>query len=557
MPRHPLLPALAGLAATLPLPVVAAGLTLYQGLPLTHPAMLAIALTPVLGAVVGLGFSRYDRHLSESEARWTTERRALEDRRRRLADEAAQLQALELGLVADLEEAEAEIDVLQAVASSMSTALGDSLVDMDARLARVLRDTDHPDASHLVRQIEEMVELVRDVDQFTRKETADARPQAFCLAEVVQETLCEARDERGGDLTWTLDPRAPSWVPGAPERLQAVLRAAVRAGEQQEEGSLHLDLRLVDRAGVRGIEVVFVHEPTTDAAASPVAGGLGARLTEALGHPLVGSESRSVTWWMREHPPGDVVQAPLPAARVLVAATEAPTRARLRRLLQRWGLEVTIARSGDEALARLALHSADVVVLDLEGQSLATLERLRSDPATAGLPVLLLGPIAENLVWLPGTDGQALTRPIRHEGILAGVEAVLEQQTQVAQDGQPAELRQRRVLAYEPNPAVAARLVRIGADVGCVVHAVASVDGLREACGSAWDLVLVGEENVPVHAAPAELDGATPRLRTVVGSAQDTPTQLDGVVGLPTDAATLLTLLARREPQAVAGRPGR
>ena len=61
--------------------------------------------------------------------------------------------------------------------------------------------------------------------------------------------------------------------------------------------------------------------------------------------------------------------------------------------LQARGYEVTVAKDGGEAMSRLRDEAPDAVVLDammpvLDGYEV--LRRIREDPATAGLPVVML-----------------------------------------------------------------------------------------------------------------------------------------------------------------------
>ncbi|NHT19132.1 response regulator [Cellulomonas sp. IC4_254] len=81
--------------------------------------------------------------------------------------------------------------------------------------------------------------------------------------------------------------------------------------------------------------------------------------------------------------------------RVLVVDDEEPSRVVLRGLLADAAAEVLEARDGAEALAALAPPAAlpDVVLLDVRMPGTdgpATLAALRSDPRTAGLPVVLM-----------------------------------------------------------------------------------------------------------------------------------------------------------------------
>ncbi len=80
-------------------------------------------------------------------------------------------------------------------------------------------------------------------------------------------------------------------------------------------------------------------------------------------------------------------------ARVLVVDDEEGNRALLERRLQREGYGVILATGGHEALAVAARESVDVVLLDVlmpDLDGLAVLERLKADPATRDVPVIMI-----------------------------------------------------------------------------------------------------------------------------------------------------------------------
>ena len=554
MLRTTLLAGLAGAAASLLVPVTVALVCLGSGQPLLHPGVVLALLAPGVGGVLTGLAAEWQARSSRTRDGWHAERDRLEDRRRQLAAEAAELQALELGLLSDLEDAEAQIAAMHAVSTSLASALHDSLADVELRLGEIAEATGRDDLARLGHQLEEVLELVADVDRFAASGADPASGGVFPLREVVDDALGQARRGLDGRISWTLDGDAPAWVPGSPERLIAVLGAAARAAVTEADGPAHLQVSPVERGGVRGLRIHWsprvLHSETTDGEA--LSGPLGARLVDALNEPPVGADDQSLIWWMRSHGEAAVVPPPLPHARALVAATTAPSRARLRRLLTRWGLDVVCARSGAEALARLERQAADVVLLDLDGESLTTLKRLRADEGLRDLPVLLLGPVSENLVWLPTDPGGAMTRPVHHEGLLAGVEAALESRP-VTAGSQDARRRPTwRVLALEPNPSVAARLVRLGSDIDAEVTCVSGLEALEHAIARPWDLVLVSRGIHPAeHVADAllELDPATPR-RLVLPDTPDagdlrwaSAAGLTGIVRTPQDAVALLELL--------------
>jgi DNA-binding response OmpR family regulator len=116
-------------------------------------------------------------------------------------------------------------------------------------------------------------------------------------------------------------------------------------------------------------------------------------------------------------------------ARILVVDDEADSRLLLRMMLVHAGYDVTLAAGGEEALESLAetppdLLLSDVMMAGLDG--LALLRRVRTDPKTSALPVILLtaksatDEVAEGLRL--GADDY-LTKPFRIEELLVRVRA--------------------------------------------------------------------------------------------------------------------------------------
>jgi diguanylate cyclase (GGDEF)-like protein len=83
----------------------------------------------------------------------------------------------------------------------------------------------------------------------------------------------------------------------------------------------------------------------------------------------------------------------------ILLAEDSPTQAeRLRWVLERSGLAVTLARNGDEALVRIAasrpaLVVSDVMMPGMDGYELC--RQIRQDPLTAEIPVVLLTALSE------------------------------------------------------------------------------------------------------------------------------------------------------------------
>lgn len=81
------------------------------------------------------------------------------------------------------------------------------------------------------------------------------------------------------------------------------------------------------------------------------------------------------------------------SGRVLLIEDEANIAEAIHYLLTRDGWEVCVHAEGAEAAARIASFDPDLVILDLmlPGRSgLDVLKDLRAQPATAGLPVIML-----------------------------------------------------------------------------------------------------------------------------------------------------------------------
>lgn len=120
-----------------------------------------------------------------------------------------------------------------------------------------------------------------------------------------------------------------------------------------------------------------------------------------------------------------------PRGYVLVVEDD-PTIARfLARLLAQDGHQVAVARTGDEALARVAAHPPDLVLLDLGLPGMGGLEVCRwvkANPGTRLTPVLILtgeDPTEARLVaWEAGAD-EYLTKPARAADVAARARSLL------------------------------------------------------------------------------------------------------------------------------------
>lgn len=114
---------------------------------------------------------------------------------------------------------------------------------------------------------------------------------------------------------------------------------------------------------------------------------------------------------------------------VLVADDEPAIRLLYSRVLSTAGFEVIEAVDGEDALARLATIEVSLVLLDasmprLDG--LAVIRRLRADPATARLPIILVtgsGDEAERVQGLDLGVDACLIKPVPINELAASVRA--------------------------------------------------------------------------------------------------------------------------------------
>jgi len=116
-------------------------------------------------------------------------------------------------------------------------------------------------------------------------------------------------------------------------------------------------------------------------------------------------------------------------ARILVIEDEREIRANLRRYLVLQGHEVLEAENGQAGLAMASgadLVLCDVLMPGIDG--FAVLERLRADPATAGLPFVFITASAEQEVRARAADSGAdgyVIKPFDLRAIAQTVQAVL------------------------------------------------------------------------------------------------------------------------------------
>jgi len=124
---------------------------------------------------------------------------------------------------------------------------------------------------------------------------------------------------------------------------------------------------------------------------------------------------------------GDEARGGAPALTVLVVDDDRFIREATRAMLAREGYEALGAEGGEEALLRARRHRPDLILMDLSMPVMGggeALRRLRSDPATSDIPVI----ITTGAAGEPAPEGAAamLVKPIAREALLAAVGRALE-----------------------------------------------------------------------------------------------------------------------------------
>lgn len=118
-------------------------------------------------------------------------------------------------------------------------------------------------------------------------------------------------------------------------------------------------------------------------------------------------------------------------ARILIVEDEAALVTLLSYSLEKEGFTVRVAADGEQALEALAEEPPDLVLLDWMLPHLSGIEicrRIRRDPATSGLPVIMLTARGEEADRIRGLDTGAddyVTKPFSPAELIARVRALL------------------------------------------------------------------------------------------------------------------------------------
>lgn len=115
---------------------------------------------------------------------------------------------------------------------------------------------------------------------------------------------------------------------------------------------------------------------------------------------------------------------------VLVVDDDPSTRFVVRMILERAGHEVVEAEHGEAALARMGPHPPDIVTTDLTMPVLggeALIERLRSQPSTAAIPIVVVSgnPVAARALHAAGAVEAVVIKPFNATELVECIRALV------------------------------------------------------------------------------------------------------------------------------------
>jgi PAS domain S-box-containing protein len=306
--------------------------------------------------------------------------------------------------------------------------------------------------------------LINDLLDISRIESGKVRfePEAMQLGDIIGnviETLAAPAEQRDHQLSYRIEAGLPE-IKGDPHRLTQVFTNLVgnAINYTPEGGTINVDVYSVRgavRADVRDngigmrsedLSKIFERFYRVDHPVVQESAGTG------LGLPLVKmfiEMHGGRVWAESEMGKGSTftVILPLPTEtdqkvdieqiwaeattkidrRMILLADDDRDIAELVRLhLESPGYQVTAVGRGVEVLEMARRHNPDLIILDIllpDMDGLAVLETLKSEPATADIPVLMLSVMEDDGAAFELGAAGYLTKPIHEDGLLATVEA--------------------------------------------------------------------------------------------------------------------------------------
>ena len=410
-------------------------------------------------------------------------------------------------------------------------------------LGTPLKDEQRRFAQAVYRSGESLLEIINDILDFSKIEAGkmELALADFSLRGVVEDTLellAPRAHEKGLDLSFREEPNLPPCAQGDALRLRQVLTNLVaNAIKFTQSGEVVVDLRRLPQGSPDDLWVEFAIRDTgigieadklprlfsaftqvsSDMSRRYGGTGLGLAISKQLVE-LMGGQLRvksapgqgsEFTFAIRlrsaDNPqltmPVDELQ--LPALRVLVVDDHATNRTILKNILGAWGMTVTLAEDGQEALEILSqkdnLESGfDLALVDmnmprLNGLALAQAVTQGGRHGTMRMVLLSSASSADDAsAALAAGFDRFLPKPVRKAELRQTIVSLRASQGQ-AGDGQVADpLLSGQVLVVEDNPVNQEVIGQMLRSLGLKVQmASGAMHGLRSLCEAHFDLVLM------------------------------------------------------------------